>query len=219
MQKGLPLAIGRFVELLAWTLALYILAEVSDRHMTVTSVAQNCWILFIFILEGLNKGVIALTSNEIGRGTQKKHIDKILIAGLKICLMFSVLLIIPLFIFPQALTSIFIIGNPEETAGLAPLLVQACHWVWIGFSFEMILWVLLGLVTAAGDTQFLMKMMIFASWTFGLLRIYVGVRLLHGGPVLTPQLWLIYSSLTALAFYMRYRTLDWSHMRRIEAET
>ncbi|HET9843982.1 MAG TPA: MATE family efflux transporter [Gammaproteobacteria bacterium] len=209
MRIGLPNSLGHMAAITAWTIVLHLLASTSFEHITVFTIGQSIWILFSFITDGSSKAMSAVAANLIGSNNIHK-IKKVLVSGILLQCIYAVFLAVPLLITPHLMIDLFI---PDVTdthiQSIKSLLAAGCFWLWIAFVGDAITWVIAGILTAAGDTIFIMIMSTLASWIFGMLPIYIMVVKYHGAPNVSLNLIALFTTLTAISFYLRYKTNHW----------
>lgn len=182
IRVGVPGALAHTIEIFAWALFFQMLATVSDEHLTVVSIGQSIFFLFTFITEGISKGAMALAANFIGAGQWHK-VRKLLLSGVKFYVIVFLALGGILAIYPGPLIELFIAdATTEMTPEIYKAIAGACLWVWFFFLFDGIHWLVVGLLTAAGDTGFILKAGSSAIWLLALLPTYLFVVLLgcHG---------------------------------------
>jgi len=205
-QLGVPNSISSIVELSAWSILALILASISDMHLTVFSIGESFFTLFAFGFWGLQKGITTVASNYFGAHHDDK-ISETLSSGVKIVLIIMLIFAIPMLIFPDPLISQFL--NPSESplqnAELQNYLVIALRWLWVYFLLDAIAWLISGVLTAAGDTKFVMVMNSISAWAFSVAPTYVVVSYFDGSPVITWTLSAVYGLLNSVSFYLRYR--------------
>lgn len=199
LRLGFPASIAHTIEILAWALFFRMLMGVSDEHIAVASIAQTILFLFTFITEGISKGAMVVASNMIG-ARQWQRIWRLLLSGLKFYAIAFILLSFFFIIKPSFLIQLFL---PEaEVAGgtLHSLVASSCVWIWFFFLFDGIHWLVVGLLTAAGDTKFVLKIGSTMIWLFALLPTYL---LIVRGGLSADFAWAI-STLYALAICFVY---------------
>lgn len=210
---GLPNSLGHMVEITAWTFLICMLSRVSEEHVTLLSIGQSILLLFAFASEGLQKGIIALASNYIG-AKQPWMIKRLLHSSLLIVFFIIILLAIPLLLIPDLIVNCFVSQNLSGTK-LIELQSQAeivLFWIWIYFIFDIVVWVFAAILTAAGDTAFIMVMNAVNIWLFAILPIYIFVVKMHGSPTLNWKLVTIYLIANIVCFYWRYSSNKWKQL-------
>ena len=156
LKQGLaaaaPGCIGNIVEMIAWAVFVYIIADTNQEYMIIYSIGSTALVLFSFVTDALYKDVSTITANLIG-AQDYSNISKLSISGIKLIICLSGLLSIPLVIKPDFFIELFIKG--EEVKSLGALIKSTLIWVWIYFVFNNILWVFGGILIAARDTIFM----------------------------------------------------------------
>lgn len=203
---GLPNAVAHALEIFGWWIFFRMMTGLGHEYITVVAVAQSIFFLFTFITEAVSKGASAIAANLIG-AKQWDLVWKLLRSGVRFYFQVFLFLGIVLVIYPDPMIRWFL---PEEgKEALLPLIRSACLWVWIFFLFDGITWLVVGLLTAAGDTKFVMKVAGLNVWIFALVPIYFfNVYLGHKADVA----WVItafYGFMNALIFFLRFKTEKW----------
>lgn len=205
---GLPNAVAHSIEIFAWVLIFDLMARLGTDYMTVVTIAQSILFLFTFMTEGLSKGATAIASNFIG--SQKQDlIWKLLRSGVKFYAVMFLLLGIVLVWHPMSLISWFIPEATEISPTTHISLQAACFWVWIFFFFDGISWLLIGLLTAAGDTRFVMKVGGSAPIVFAILPVYYFV-FIGGAPAYYTWMFIAFYAFGSGAIYFwRFKSEKW----------
>jgi len=206
---GVPASLSSIIELSAWSILAQILAKVSEAHITFFSIGDSFFVLFSFGFWGLQKGLTALVANYIG-AKREEMIGACLRSGIKIVLGIMLIFTIPLFFFPEVLVQQFI---NADNYGINEELMQhaasAMKWLWMYFMLDAIAWLICGVLTAAGDTKFVMIMNGLSAWLFSIVPTYIFVVYLGGSPAVTWALCALYGLLNSVSFYFRYRSKRW----------
>lgn len=210
LRYGFPNAIGHMFATAAWAFAMYLLAQRSVEHITIMSIGLTIWMLFSFITDGLQKGVTAIAANYIG-AKRPEYLCKILMTGLRLHFLLALVLTIPLIIIPDVLVDFFIPLNDEgiDVGHLRDLIIVSCRWLWIAFIFDGMAWVIDGILTAVGDTRFIMLMNSIGTWVFCIGPIYWFVIKMDGSPILSLQLVAAFCLILFTSYYLRYKNKKW----------
>jgi MATE family multidrug resistance protein len=208
LRIGLPNAVAHSIEILAWVLIFDMMARLGSDYMTVVTIAQSILFLFTFITEGLSKGATTIASNFIG--SQKQNLVwKLLVSGTKFYVSMFLLLGVILVWHPDPLISWFIPEASLLSIETQEILRDACFWVWLYFLFDGISWLLVGLLTAAGDTRFVMKVGGATPIVFALLPVYLFV-FIGGAPAhITWMLIAFYSFASGSIYLWRFKSDKW----------
>jgi MATE family multidrug resistance protein len=207
---GGPASLGLMIELTAWAVVNQMMIWVSEEHLTILSIGKSFFILVVFAIHGIQKGVTAVVGNLIGANKIFK-IPSALHSGYKL-LFLTALLISPLLIFyPDPLIGQFLSAeySTTEYGHLFSTLKVASMMVWLYFVLDGFTWTTAGVLVAAGDTLFVMGMNGFSAWVFAVVPIYVIVVQMGASPLVCWALLCLYGSLNSAAFYLRYKRGAW----------
>jgi MATE family multidrug resistance protein len=209
LKIGLPSSLGHIVAITGWTFLFFVLGDSSAEHLTILTVGQAIWLLFSFMTDGLQKGVTAIASNYIGgKRTEKMH--DVLKTALKLSLVLLAFMAIPLVIFPNIFVHGFL---PEGITTLdkafMPVVALSLSWLWLAFCFDVFTWVISGVLTAGGDTRFILLAHGLGTWLFGILPIYYFVSIQEFPPIWVNILSVSQTLLIASIFYLRYKANHW----------
>lgn len=217
LRIGFPNAVSHMIEMFAWYMIFVIMGMISKEHVTVLLIGQSLFILFAFMADGLQKGVMALASNAIGEKSLER-IPKILKSATLLHVMMLGVLAIPLLCYPDPLIKLFLSQRPvdmplEEVMQHARI---ALAWMWVYLIFDDFVWILSGILTAAGDTKFVMWMNSFSVWTFAVLPVYIFVFKMGKEAPMVWQLTAFYGMMSCLFFWGRYKSGKWKTMKITE---
>lgn len=214
LKIGIPSSVGLMIEISAWALILNLMATVSHAHITVWTIANSVFILFAFTNSGLQKAIITIAANLIG-AKKVPLIHKMIRSAFKLILFIAGIIAIPLIVTPDLFINAFFAQNttPELTESIRIGLVG----IWIFFLFDGLAWIFAGILTAGGDTKFIMITNAIIAWVFAILPVYFFVVKGGGGPALTPFLVASYALFNCLAFFLRYRSHKWKSKQVIQS--
>lgn len=218
IKVGLPPAIFIFLELMGWAIFYHFMAQISPIHIFVASVCQTILILFLFFGMGIEKGAIALAGNFIGGG-EKHKVSHILTSGLKLVTSFACITALFLIVYPDPLINWFL-QNPallEPGMNLISIdLTEAKFLIRIGLIFttfyillENIRWILNGILTAAGDTLFLLLSGALTVWFLLLVPTYLFIVLPKANVAYSFIIWIVYSATALTIVLSRFLNGKW----------
>lgn len=212
LQLGIPAAIGHMIEIGAWAILIHFLAKVGPEYLAVMAIGQSLFILFSFVIDGLQKGVTAVAANYLGAG-KGEVVPKVAWSAARLLFLLLLGLAIPLILAPESITGWFIASDPQADLGLIGQYGRlAGQCVWVYFLIDGLVWVLAGVLTAGGDTRFVMIMNGLAAWFFSLIPTYIAVVIFEAGPGWVWPITLVYSLLNFACFYRRYRAGLWKRV-------
>ncbi len=201
LNIGLPNSLSHVLEISAWALVAQMLATVNNEQVTLFSLGQSLFILFAFFSEGLQKGVMAISSNFIG--AKKYHlISKNLISATYVHMVFCLILLLALMINSNAVVKMFF--PSEELVHLFDLANINCFWVLLCFTLEGLAWIRSAILTSVGDVKFIMVVNVISVVVFAVLPIYVLIIRTNGALMISSwQLICMSSMINFLIFSYR----------------
>jgi MATE family multidrug resistance protein len=230
LKVGIPPAIFTMFELLGWAVFYTMMSMISPVHILVASVCQSILILFLFFGWGMEKGTIALTGNLIGSGNNHQ-VQSVLKSALKLSCWYFLFTILVLVIVPDPLINWFF-NNPhaiEKGLDLANLSISlneikglirtSLIFVCIYIFFENIRWSINGMLTAAGDTLFLLIAGTLAVWGLMIAPTYFFVVLPGAHIYYAFGVWILYSSVACLIVFLRFKLGSWKRVNLLEKNT
>lgn len=211
---GIPNSIAHTIEIFAWAIFFRIMTTKGADYITVAAVSQTIYYLFTFITEGISKGASAIAANMIG-AKQWNHVWKLFFSGVKFYIAMFITLGFFLVLDPEPLINLFIANGESVSESVKANVTAACFWVWIYFLFEGISWLIIGLLTSAGDTKFVCKVGCTTVWIFAVLPIYFFVNYLGYGAEVAWQITTLFGVMNCLIYLLRFKSERW----KLEAAT
>lgn len=230
VRVGLPPALFVTLELVAWSIFYHMMSAVSHIHILVASVCQSILILFIFFGLGVEKGAIAMAGNFIGAGKPEK-IRQLLRSGMILIGGFFTLSILFLVIYPDMIINWFFDGavlssdmpkvtlSTEELATVKSLIRFGMICISIMILFENIRWLFNGVLTAAGDTLFLLISGVINVWCFLIMPTYFLVLRPAASIKVALLIWPLYGFIAALVIGGRFAMGRWKQKETIYHES
>lgn len=215
IRIGLPAGVGHCSEMVAHFVFFRMIIMSGGDGITIAAIVQSIYILVFFSIEGLSKAVTAITSNLIG-GKQWQLIGNVLRSAVSLQLCFF-LALISLFIFtPELLLSVFFSEEEyhlTQDPNFMSLLKHTTLWVCVFFLFDGICWIFAGLLTAAGDTKFILFVTSVFNWILYIFPVYLIINYLGAN---VAQAWIVtafYSFAIAFTYWLRYRSGVWRNIK------
>jgi multidrug resistance protein, MATE family len=208
-KVGLPGAVFALVEVLGWAAFYSMMSLVSEVHITIAGICQSLFILLICFSEGIGKAATAIAGNMIG-AKRTWHIPSLIRSGIIIHIGFFIILLLLFFSFHHVLINQFLpTASPEYIASIEASLNTCLFITMLYIFFESVRWLYSGILTAAGDTTFLMISGSLSIWLLLVLPVYVFVVLMHASIEIAIFFWLIFSVGACAIYYWRYKTGVW----------
>ena len=218
IRIGLPPAVFVCLELMGWAIFYHLMAQISAVHIFVATVCQTILILFLFFGMGVEKGAIALTGNFIGEGERSK-VPTVLYSGIKLISIFTFISALFLIVYPYPLIDWFL-QNPSlldpSLNNLEFNLLETKLLIRIGLIFttlyillENIRWMLNGILTAAGDTLFLLISGALTVWFLLLIPTYLFIVIPKASIIYSFIIWIVYSAIATGVIFLRFLQGKW----------
>lgn len=208
LKIGLPNALAHTIEIVAWVVFFRVMTAKGDDYLTVAAISQSVYFLFTFITEGISKGAMALAANMIG-AKRWSEVWRLFASGVKFYAVVFLLLGFFLVLDSDPLVNLFYAHEEGLSPSVQASVKSAMVWVWVFFLFEGLNWLIIGLLTAAGDTGFVFKVTSSTIWIFALLPIYIFVVCLGASAVVAWQLTAFYGLVTCMIFMWRFQSEKW----------
>lgn len=206
LKLGASGGVGHTFEMVAWSSVYYLLAKIDTSLALIQTMAFDVNICLSFIASGLEKGIIAMTSNFLGSSRSEK-IKTLLYKGLTIHLIFASILFFAFYIYPELITHQFIkFDVSPETLERAFFVLKL---VWIFFVFDGALWVIAGIIEAGGDINFTMWSISGCLWIFVALPSIILSHFHLLGIEITWCLLIVSAISINILLHLRYRSQKW----------
>lgn len=232
LKVGISPALFITFELLGWAIFYQMMSMISEQHIFVAGVCQSIFLLFVFFGCGLEKGSAAIAGNFIGAG-KLDEVYRLMRSGMKLIACFALVVGFFMVIYPDFLVNWFIKSNYAlkgesmmHVKAAATQLVQAkvlirtgLFYIFFYLIFEKLRWLLSGILTAAGDTFFMMVSGSTCVWLGMVLPTYLFVVRPAASVTLSFIIWLVYSALATSIFFVRFLQGKWKNLKIIEEES
>jgi MATE family multidrug resistance protein len=219
LKIGIPSGLFCGCEIGGWAAYYWMLGSISAKHLIVGGITQSVVILCYFFSEGINKGAATVAGNLIG-AKQYDLVPKVLKNGMKLIGAFFVFLCIGYVLFNNEITELFLHSARQEAGwdhSIDSSLRICLLLSMVYMLFEGIRLLLTGLLTASGDTRFLLIGGTVATWGFLVLPVYALVVRSSGSIEYANLICVGYSALASLIYLLRFYTSSWRERNLIES--
>lgn len=209
LKIGSPGAVFALVEILGWAAFYNMMTLVSETHITVAGICQSLYLLVLFFGEGVSKAATAIAGNLIG-AKRSWFIPNVLRSGVIIHLIFLVFVLLLFSVFHQLVIDQFLPNASAEFIASIERTLITCVFITLLYAFfEAVRWLLSGILTAAGDTTFLMIAGSISVWVLLVLPVYIFVVKMHASVEVALYFWLFFSICSIIIYYWRYASGIW----------
>ncbi|MBA3958316.1 MAG: MATE family efflux transporter [Parachlamydiaceae bacterium] len=210
---GAPNAIFVVLEIFAWAMFYAMMTMISEKHITVAGIGQSFVLLFFFFADGVSKAVSTLAGNLIG-ANKTELIQNVMKTALKLNGLFFV------FGFTASIFAIDILiaqflpnATPAQIEDLHDALLFCLASNSVYLFFEGVRMVFSGVLTAAGDTLFLLVAGSLSIWILLVLPIYF-IVVQHASSIEAAVMICVFYSIAASIIYgFRVYQGRWQEMR------
>lgn len=218
-KVGFPQGIFCSLEVIGWAIFYWLMTELGELHITVSSICQSFLILLSFFYDGLSRGAAAVVGNLIGAG-KKELVSKVLRSGTALLLIFNLICGFFLVLDPDDTVRLLFLENGFSTD--IPQNFQGALKVCLIFSFfylffEGLRWLVSGVLVAAGDTLFLLIAGSLSVWFLLLAPVYLIVVKERLAIEYAWGLAAIYSALLLAIYWLRFRKGRWKMIELIQS--
>ena len=215
LRYGYPAGIELFLNLLAFDLLILMLHGQGLKTAAAVTVVFN-WDMVSFVpLIGVNIGVTSLVGRFMGAGDPDTA-HRATFSGLKLALLYSFCTLIAFAFFPEPLVSLFRPGRGDTIFSEAfPLAVFMLRMASLYVMADAVMLVFSGALRGAGDTFWAMCISVVLHW----IMVSVLAGMLYGLGWTAGPAWVVICVVFMLfsgAFYLRYHSGKWRHIRVIE---
>lgn len=211
VRIGAPAGTGHVVEIFAHCVFFRILMMAGSQQLAIASLVQSFYLLFGFVVDALSKSVGAIVANLIGARVFTM-IPRVFRASICLHTMISLAYLSVIYFFQDTLIGLFFSGEgvlllqDPETLSLAR---TAMYWMCLFFLFDGYCWILIGNLTASGDTKFIFYVSCVLNWIAYVLPVFVFVGLWGRGADAAWMIIAFYSMLNFCVYFWRYNSGLW----------
>lgn len=211
IRIGAPAGTGHMVEIFAHYMFFRIVMMAGPNQMAIAALVQSFYLLFGFIIEAQSKGVGAIVANLIG-AKEFGLVSKVFKAALLQHTLFSIALTVGIVVFLDVFLHAFFSGaggNWLDDPVFYLMATQAMLWMCLFFLFDGFCWILIGHLTASGDTKFIFYVSSLINWIAYILPVFLLIGLGGQGVDAAWMIIALYSIVNFGIYFWRYRSGRW----------
>lgn len=206
---GSPGAVFVLIEVLGWAVFYNMMTMASEEHITIAGICQSLALLLFFFGEGISKAATAISGNLIG-AKRTWFIPNVLKSGIYIHILFLCAVLLLFTLFHQMFIDQFLPNaTPEYIASIQSTLTICLYATLVYVFLEGIRFLLSGILTAAGDTTFLLIAGSLSVWILMVAPVYFFVVKLQASIEVAIYFWLFFSICAIIIYYKRYVSDAW----------
>ncbi len=214
LKIGFPSGLMHVIEIGSYALLYQLLASVGNAYITTYVIGQNFYLLFCFVTEAFHKGITAIVSNLIG-AQNYAPIHKTLRAAFKVALFVIVIGGVIMLCYPDLLIQFFLKENQSglTNEALQSMIRSSLFFFWLVLISDVALWIFSGVLTASGDTKFLMWVTTIGTWVGFVFPCLLFIKVLHYDPALMWEIMPLYMFFMLIAYWVRYKAKPWEKVK------
>ncbi len=211
IKLGYPMSVGRIFELLAWYLVYVAISHVSKDLAIIQGICVSIYVFFAFICDGISKSAATVSANLIGQ-KNLNSIRKSFKTFLNIIFALGLIISMPLAIFPESLL-FFLNMLHDDISSLYPAIKTIFRLLCFSIPLEAICSLIWGILMSGGDTKYPMIANLCTLWGCVVMPICLLYYLeVLNSAVLIYWFTILWTIITLILFYRRYRTLKWYNL-------
>ncbi|MCH9616822.1 MAG: hypothetical protein SP4CHLAM5_00960 [Chlamydiia bacterium] len=207
IRVGFSPSLSRSAEIIGWGLFFSMMAKAGSVHLIVTSVCHSLLPIFACVGFGLQKAISTITGNWVGAG-KIEQIPKLVQKATVVLGLYMAAVALMMYIFPDLLLQLF--QNKELDVELSSL-IRIGFLLSLGYLFFGGLRnIATGVLSAVGDSWFLMTFGILTIWMFLLIPVYYFIVFSGKSVTFAQTLLLAYGVMGSLVYLARYSSGRWA---------
>ncbi|HET6452076.1 MAG TPA: MATE family efflux transporter [Spirochaetia bacterium] len=216
LRYGVPSGVQFFVDMGGFTAFILLVGRLGRNELAATNLAFNVNTIAFMPMIGIGITVSVLVGQALGRNDPRLARASVgsafqLTALYMVTVAVLFFLVPRLFIFPFAAAS-----DPREFAAISDLAAVLLRFVAVYTLFDAGNIIFSSAIKGAGDTRFVMWMILCLSLGIMVLPNFAAIRWFSAGIYVCWTLASAYVIVLAVAFFLRYRQGKWESMRVIE---
>ena len=202
---SMPSGFGRSIESLAHGCFLYLLTFSSKLQLTSAVLAQSFYILIVFFVYGISKGVTAVVANLVG-AKKTELIPKTIFSAFFLHTLVFTLLLGCILLFDKQMV-VWLLHPDDRALFDTAEFAQSVTWTMICMSFFFLLkglsWIMIGVLTSYNDTKFVMHVNTLLHVIGFAVPTYIVIRFFDQGAIGGWTVMALNSLLVFLLFWQR----------------
>ncbi len=211
LKIGVPLGLGHCVETIAHFLFFRIVLSVGFAQMTVVAIVQSLYILISFVIDAQSKGAAAIVSNLLG-ADKREPISKVLKSAFTLHFFYFLILTGLIWFFSDDVLNLFVHATHRElliTPQFVSTFLTALLFMGLYFLFDGWAWILMGFLTASGDTRYVLFVSLIVQWLAYVLPTFVLIGIKQQGADVAWSIITFMSLLSFVSYFWRYYSGRW----------
>ena len=216
LKFGFPNGVQFFFDMSGFTFFVLVIGTIGEYELSASNIALNINHLIFMPLLGCGITTSILVGQFLGKN-KASLAERSVYTALHIVYFYVLFIVLAFVLIPNFFIYPFSKGAEAEIIEqIRPMVINLLRFVALYSVFDPINIIFSSAIKGAGDTAYVMKILITLSVFAAAVPIYTAVIVFGAGVYLGWSIMVIYSLILALSFYLRYKTYKWKNMRVIE---
>ncbi len=216
IRFGLPSGIHFCLDMAGFTAFVLIMGTLGTAPLAATNIAFNISTLAFMPMLGCGIAVSVLTGQYLGR-ERPDLAEKSAFSGFHLTFFYLAVVSSLYVLTPGIFTGAYAAhADPARFAEIESLVTVLLRFVAVYSLFDAMNIVFASALKGAGDTRFIMRIIVFYSIFALVIPTYITLHILHRGIFAGWTLASFYAALLGISFFLRFRIGKWKSMRVIE---
>jgi MATE family multidrug resistance protein len=216
LHFGLPSGLQFFLEMVGFTVFILLVGRLGTNSLAATNIAFNINTLAFMPMIGCGIAVSVLVGQYLG-GNKPDLAQRSAYSGFHMTFLYMVSIAAAYVLVPDIFVAPFAAqANPQRMAEIYGLAVILLRFVAVYSVFDTMNIIFASAIKGAGDTRFVMFMILILSVFVLVLPAYIAIVILGYGLTIAWGIGAAYVIVLGFVFYLRFRGGRWKTMRVIE---
>ena len=216
VKFGLPSGIQFFIDMAGFTAFILLVGRIGRNELAATNLAFNINTLAFMPMIGIGITVSVLVGQALGRNDPARARYSVR-SAFDLTFAYMAVVAVLFFMLPRLFLAPFKAeADPASFAAIAAITAVLLRFVALYTLFDALNIIFSSAIKGAGDTKFVMYMIIALSVGILIVPSFVAIILLHASIYVCWGIASTYVAALGVAFYLRYRSGKWQGMRVIE---
>ncbi|MDR2426539.1 MAG: MATE family efflux transporter [Endomicrobium sp.] len=218
LKFGFPNGVQLFFDMSGFTFFVLVIGTLGELELSASNIALNINNLAFMPLIGCGITTSILVGQFLGKN-KASLAERSVYTALHIIYSYIFIMVLAFILIPNLFIYPFSKGAEAEIIEqIRPMVINLLRFIALYSVFDPMNIIFASAIKGAGDTAFVMKLLITLSIFFAAVPIYIVVIILKLGLYVGWSIMVLYAISLALSFYFRYKTYKWKKMRVIEMD-
>ena len=219
LRFGLPNGVQFFIDVAGFTAFLLLMGRLGTASLAATNIAFNINTLAFMPMIGFGIAVSTLVGQYIGSGSPEIA-ERVSWSGFYMTFAYMAFIAALYVLTPGIFIRPFTSGaNPEQFREIAEITIVLLRFVALYSLFDACNIIFASAIKGAGDTRFVMVMIVVLSLSVLVVPTYIAISFLGAGIYICWTIGTAYVCFLGMAFYLRFRGGKWKSMSVIGETT